>query len=94
MKNSNFPKLKVAVDCWHRICFLEKFPDNEEFGWLNDLLDDEYSDFEADKENKPGIYIASFCFTSNGPDWDGEYESYLEVEKLDPIGSREGTDTK
>jgi len=78
-------KLKVAVDVYHRISFLEKFPNDEEHAGLQEIIDAEYSDFEAKEDIKPGLYLATLDFEQYRH-WDGEPDVYLNVVQLEPIG--------
>lgn len=76
-------KLKFAIGINGKGVFLDSFPDDEEHqGLLEHLKDIEDN---ADFKEKPGIYLASFGWESNGNDWTGDYESYLDIRDLDLI---------
>ena len=79
-------KLKVAVGVYGDVVFLEKFPDDEEHGGLNDMLLDCHREFDA--VEGPGVYMATMGMTSTGPDWTGDYDAYLDILKLEPVDVR------
>lgn len=79
-------KLKVAVGVTGRVLFLENFPDDEEHAGLSDYLR-ELEDV-VDVTEPPGLYIASFTW-SHSQGYDGNSESELDIEKLEPIETKQ-----
>ena len=76
-------KLKVAVDIRGVVCFLEKFPDDEEHDGLHEMLENCHG--EIDSDMKPGLYLATMEIGHTQQSWDGETEAYLDVVNLEPL---------
>jgi len=79
-------KLTVSVDITGKISFLDGFPNDEEHDGLHDMLRDCHGEIDTDlKENPPGIYLATMEVEHTVSDWTGDYDAYLNVQKLEQI---------
>jgi hypothetical protein len=81
-------KLKVAIGVYGEVAFLEKFTVTDDAAdgtdVLNDILDDCHTEF--DRTEPAGLYLATFGWEQTESDWTGEYDSYLDIVHLEPLG--------
>ena len=58
-KGADMKKLIVAVGVYGEVAFLEKFPDDEEHGGLNELLDNDHSNIESNQPDRKSTRLNS-----------------------------------
>jgi hypothetical protein len=79
--------LKVYVDVFGHLGFMEKFPDDEEHDGLNEMLKEmvEQGDDIISRKELPGFYMAEMD-TEVTDSWDGlEDDTYMTIKELKPI---------
>lgn len=83
--------LKIHIDIYGRISLCEKFPDDEEYAGLQEMLHDlAYEEsFHGDtyQEYPTGFYLAEFEIeTETTYSWDGpDDDAYLQIKAIKPF---------
>lgn len=79
--------LKVYVDVFGHVSFMEKFPDDEEHAGLNEMLKEMVEQGDDNGTVFPGFYMAEMDIeTIPSYSWDGPYDdAYMIIKELKPI---------
>jgi hypothetical protein len=78
--------LKAYVGLHNRFVMCERFPDDEEHGGLNEMLE-EFVDFDSvltDEDMEQGFYMLEFDIEQDRGLYDGPSDPYLVVTKMYP----------
>ena len=83
--------LKVYVDVFGRLSFMEKFPDDEEHDGLNEMLK-EMIEQDGSCDEPSGFYMAEMDIEIEETySWDGpDDDAYMTIKELVPVGKPSG----